>query len=76
MARASRTEYRVEHRGTHGGVLAMLGVASPGSPAHHQSLAPFAAHLRLAGRGEGVLVLIDAVTGAVVARRRVGGAPP
>ena len=67
--------YRVEHRGPHGGVLGVLGAPSPGAPAHHRTLAPFAAHLRLAGRGEGHLALVEARTGAVVARRRVGGAP-
>ena len=68
--------YRVEHRGPHGGVLGVLGAPSPGAPAHHRTLDPFAARLRLEGRTGGVLVLVETVSGAVVARRRVGCSPP
>jgi len=38
---------------------------------HHAELAPYDAHLRLAGRARGDVVLIDETTGEVVARRRL-----
>ena len=69
-ALAPLRRYRVEHRdGGTGAVLARV----EGVPAHHQTLAPFAAQLRLAAGGEaaGTLVLVDEASGRVVARRRV-----
>jgi hypothetical protein len=61
--------YRVEYRDAGGRVV--LGHLPAGTARHHASLAPFAAHLRLAGHVTGHLALIDPATGAVVARRAV-----
>jgi hypothetical protein len=60
--------FRVEHRaqGRAAVVAEVAGVA-----AHHHSLAPFAAHLAHAG-ASGAVVLVDAASGRVVARRRLG----
>ena len=60
--------YRVEHRDAAG--AAVLHEADL-CHAHHASLAPYASQLRLAGRTDGELALIDPSTGVVVARRRI-----
>jgi hypothetical protein len=59
--------YRVEHRD--GPRLRVLGELV-GVPAHPATLDPFVSTLLRAGDG-GELRLVDAATGAVVARRRV-----
>ena len=60
---------RVEHRvGDETAVLARLVRCSH----HFTEHDPYAAHLHLAGRTDGELVLVDEVTDAVVARRDLG----
>ncbi len=65
--------YRVEHQDANGQVDGTLGRLPAYAPAHHATLAPFVAHLRLAGRDRGVLALVDEATSEVVARRLLGG---
>ena len=60
---------RVEHRD--GGDAEVLGCLPAGTPRHHATLAPFASHLRQAGRTSGEVALVEADTGAVLARRRL-----
>ena len=55
-----------------GNEVEVLGELPSGAPLHHHSLAPYATHLRLAGRATGHLALVDAVTGEVLARRGLG----
>ena len=60
--------YRVEHRT--GGRVSTLGRLD-GCPRHHATLVPYASQLRLAGRADGELVLVEDATGHVAARRRL-----
>ena len=60
---------RVEHRD--GGVATVLGRLPADAPRHHATLAPFVSHLRLAGRTSGEVALVEAGTGAVLARRHL-----
>ena len=53
----------------------VLGELPAGTPAHHQSLAPFAIQLRLEGAPFGILALVDEATGEVVARRHLAADP-
>ena len=62
--------YRVEHRAA--GTVRVLGELRD-VPAHHATLAPFVSTILRAG-GNGEVVLIEAATGAVVARRKVAPA--
>ena len=55
----------------HGDWAEVLGELPPGAPIHHQSLVPWAIHLRLHGRVGGELVLVDEASGRVMARRAV-----
>ena len=64
--------HRVEHR-PGDGTAADWGVIVCVS--HHTALAPFVAHLALAGRATGELVLLAVATGTVVARRALAGPP-
>ena len=61
--------FRVEHRDE--GAAVVLGHLPAGVPQHHATLAPYASHLRLAGRASGEVALVDEATGAVVARRHL-----
>ena len=64
----ARGLWRVElHLGTSVEVVARLPLAPP----HHAALTAVAAGLQRAGRGEGVLVLVDEHSGGAVARRRL-----
>ena len=60
---------RVEHR--YEGTVEEIGRLPAGTPRHHATLAPFASHLHLAGRASGEVALVEADTGAVLARRRL-----
>ncbi len=60
--------YRVEHRT--GGRVSTLGRLD-GCPRHHATLVPYASQLRLAGRADGELVLVEDATDHVVARRHL-----
>ncbi len=65
VTRARR--FRVEHR--EAGAVSILGEMH-GVPAHHATLAPFVSSLLHDGLG-GELVLVDELSGLIVARRHV-----
>ncbi len=67
----ARPMYRVEHWLNHR--VTDLGVLD-GASGHHAALAPFTSFLRLRGRVEGEVVLIEAASNRVVARRAVAPA--
>ncbi len=64
--------YRIEHRVGHR-VITDLGLLE-GACQHHTALAPFASALRLAGVTAGTVVLLETISGQVVARRAVAPA--
>jgi hypothetical protein len=69
MGAVRRGGYRVELRA--GGRAEELGVLGPATFAHHASLTPFVSRLRLDGRADGEVVLVERATGRVVARQRL-----
>lgn len=68
-ATTSGLSYRVEHR-VGRQVVANLGWLH-GASGHHATLSPFVSALRLSGVTEGKVVLLEAESGEVVARRSV-----
>ena len=61
--------HRVEHRTGRGTTLVNADAVCF---AHRSALAPYASRLRLDGRSDGELVLVDAASGAVVEGQRLG----
>jgi hypothetical protein len=71
MGDNQQSGYRVELRV--GDQIEELGALDASAYPHFTSLTPFVSRLRLEGRANGEVVLVDRVTGRVVARHRLTG---